>query len=189
MGNSPQDSRDYEARNRTLEIRAVIWASRLGWRTVSALANRKYIDVRDMGSYKVGRIADSEKIVICTTGDGDAIFGNIDSALWTCAHYGIGVLYVILNNACWAAEWHPIEDSSQHWARDSGDFEFLDLEKPRIDFCSIAKGFGVFSRRIETVEEFERELPNAIRLVRKGRTSAFGSSAEKFTGPAPSKVE
>ncbi len=153
-----------------------------------SLANRKYIDVQDMGSYKVGRIADSEKIVICTTGDGDAIFGNIDSALWTCAHYGIGVLYVILNNSCWAAEWHPIEDSSQHWARDSGDFEFLDLDKPNIDFCSIAKGFGVFSRRIETVEEFERELPNAIRLVRKGNPVLLDLQLEKFTGPAPSKV-
>ena len=153
-----------------------------------ALANRKYIDVRDMGSYKVGRIAESEKIVICTTGDGDAIFGNIDSALWTCAHYGIGVLYVILNNACWAAEWHPIEDSSQHWARDSGDFEFLDLENPRIDFCSIAKGFGVFSRRIESVEEFERELPNAIGLVSKGKPALLDLQLEKFTGPAPSKV-
>jgi len=153
-----------------------------------ALAHRKYIDVQDKGSYKVGRIADSEKIVICTTGDGDAIFGNIDSALWTCAHYGIGVLYVILNNACWAAEWRPIETSSQHWARDSGDFEFLDVDKPRIDFCSIASGFGVFSRKINNLEEFDRELSNAVGLVRKGRPVLLDLQLEKFTGPAPSSV-
>lgn len=152
-----------------------------------ALAHRKYI-VEDMGSYKTGRIEASEKTVICTTGDGDAIFGNIDSALWTCSHYGIGVLYIILNNACWAAEWHPIRDSSQHWARDTGDYEFLDLDKPRIDFASIARGFNVHSMRIENVEEFERELSNAIKLVRQGRPALLDLQLTKFTGTQASKV-
>jgi acetolactate synthase I/II/III large subunit len=153
-----------------------------------ALADRKYVDVQDMGSYKTGRINDSKKVVICTTGDGDAIFGNLDSALWTCAHYGIGVLYVILNNACWAAEWQPIETSSQHWARDAGDFEFLDLDKPKIDFCPIAKGFGVFAERIENVEEFEMKLPKAIELVKKRKPALLDVQQEKFTGAAPSSV-
>jgi acetolactate synthase I/II/III large subunit len=155
-----------------------------------ALAFRKYTDVTDRGSYKVGRISgESGKTVICTTGDGDAIFGNIDSALWTCAHYGIGVLYVILNNACWAAEWHPIATSSHHWARDAGDFEFLDLDKPRIDFSSIARGFGVYSKRVESVEAFERELPAAIELVRRGKPALLDLQQEKFTGTAASTVE
>ena len=95
-----------------------------------ALADRKYVGVKDMGSCKIGKISDSNRLVVCTTGDGDAVFGNIDSALWTCAHYGIGVLYVILNNACWAAEWYPIENSSQHWARDARNYEFLDSGEP-----------------------------------------------------------
>jgi len=95
---------------------------------------------------------------------------------------------VILNNACWAAEWRPIETSSQHWARDSGDFEFLDVDKPRIDFCSIANGFGVFSRKINGVEELDRELTNAVGLVRKGKPVLLDLQLEKFTGPAPSTV-
>jgi len=153
-----------------------------------ALANRNYVDVRDMGTYKIGRISDSDRIVVCTTGDGDAMFGNIDSALWTCAHYGIGVLYVILNNACWAAEWQPIESSSQHWARDAGNFEFLDLENPRIDYQSVARGFGVYAKRVETVEEFDTELPKVVAFVRKGKPALLDLQLEKFTGPAPSTV-
>ncbi len=153
-----------------------------------ALADRKYVDVVDRGSYKTGKISGSSKTVICTTGDGDAIFGNIDSALWTCAHYGIGVLYVIINNACWAAEWYPIETSSQHWARDSGDFEFLDLDKPKIDFESVARGFGIYSKRVEDVAEFERELPKALELVRKGKPALLDLQQEKYTGAAPSSV-
>lgn len=154
-----------------------------------ALADKKYTNVRDMGSYKIGSISGgSDRIVLCTTGDGDAIFGNIDSALWTCAHYGIGVLYVILNNACWAAEWLPIANSTKHWARDSGDFEFLDLENPKIDFSSIARGFGVFAKRIETVEEFDSELPKAVQIVKKGKPALLDLQLEKYTGIAPSVV-
>ena len=154
-----------------------------------ALAHRKFVDVVDKGSYKTGRISESPKTVICTTGEGDAIFGNIDSALWTCAHYGIGVLYVILNNACWAAEWYPIETSSQHWARDSGDFEFLDLDKPRIDFEAVARGFGVYSKRIEDAAEFDLELPKALELVRRGKPALLDLQQEKYTGTAPSSVD
>lgn len=153
-----------------------------------ALAHRRYVDVVDRGSYKVGRISESEKTVICTTGDGDAIFGNIDSALWTCAHYGIGVLYVILNNACWAAEWGPIETSSQHWAKDACDFEFLDLDRPKIDFASIARGFDVHSKKVENVEQFEREISAALEIVRKGRPALLDLQLEKYTGPNSSTV-
>jgi acetolactate synthase I/II/III large subunit len=154
-----------------------------------ALAQRNYTDVKDMGSYKIGRIGgNSDKIVLCTTGDGDAIFGNIDSALWTCSHYGIGVLYIILNNACWAAEWLPIADSTEHWAKRAGDFEFLDLENPKIDFASIARGFSAYSKHIETVEEFEDELPRAVDLVKKGKPALLDLQLEKFTGRATSVV-
>lgn len=148
-----------------------------------ALAQRNYTDVRDMGSYKIGRISgNADKIVVCTTGDGDAIFGNIDSALWTCAHYGIGVLYVILNNACWAAEWRPIAESTEHWAKTAGDYEFLDLENPRIDFSSVAKGFGVYSKKVETVEQFDLELPKAVEVVRKNdKPALIDVQLEKFT--------
>lgn len=154
-----------------------------------ALAQRKYSEVVDMGSYKTGKITGtSDTIVICTTGDGDAIFGNIDSALWTCAHYGIGVLYVILNNACWAAEWHPIADSSQHWAKKAGDFEFLDLENPRIDFRSIAAGFGVYAERIESLKELDVALPKAVQVVKTNRPALLDIQLEKFTGPVSSVV-
>jgi len=154
-----------------------------------ALADKKYADVQDMGSYKIGSIVGgSKKVVLCTTGDGDAIFGNIDSALWTCAHYGIGVLYVILNNACWAAEWLPIANSSQHWAKNSGDYEFLDLENPKIDFTSIAGGFGVCAKRIENVEQFDYELPNAVEVVKKGKPALLDLQLEKFTGTTSSVV-
>ncbi|HZW84580.1 MAG TPA: thiamine pyrophosphate-binding protein, partial [Nitrososphaerales archaeon] len=114
-----------------------------------ALADRHYVDVELKGSYAVGRMSEPKNPAVCTLGDGDAICGNIDSALWTCQHYGIGILYLVLNNACWAAEWGSLARSTQHWTANSHDYECLDIDSPRIDFASIAKGFSVHAQTVE----------------------------------------
>jgi thiamine pyrophosphate-dependent acetolactate synthase large subunit-like protein len=153
-----------------------------------SLAYRKYENVRDQGKYKIGEITKSSRLVLCTIGDGDAIFGNIDSALWTCSHYGIGVLYVIMNNCCWGVEWPPIIESSQQWAFKARDFEFLDIDKPRIDFQKIATAFDVISYRIETIKDLDKAMPEAIRIVRNGKPVLIDLIMEKYTGAKPSTV-
>ncbi|MBI3024007.1 MAG: hypothetical protein HYY68_09850 [Thaumarchaeota archaeon] len=146
-----------------------------------ALANKRYGSIRSYRRYKTGRIAGPEYPVLCTVGDGDAIFGNISSALWTCSHYGIGVVFAILNNACWAAEWTPIEESSQHWARDSRDFEFLDIDQPRIDFCQLARAFAVETMLVKTPQDFDSALGRALKLANEGRPVLLDLKMEKFT--------
>ncbi len=156
-----------------------------------ALAKRKYINVEDHGTYEVGTISDQEKapnITICTTGDGDAVFGNLPSALWTCCHYGLGVLYVILNNACWAIEWPPIEKATEHWAKTAGDYEFLDLENPRIDYTHMAAAFSVPSKRVETPQQFEEALIAGIALASENKPMVIDVILEKYTGQKPSVV-
>jgi thiamine pyrophosphate-dependent acetolactate synthase large subunit-like protein len=156
-----------------------------------SLAARQYVEVKDMGKYKVGRISNedrAEKIVLCTTGDGDAIFGNLPSALWTCSHYGLGVIYMILNNACWGIEWPPFEKATEHWAKNAKDYEFLDLENPRIDFTGIASSCGVQSRRVETLEQLESALEDGISIAAKNKPILIDVILEKFTGKEPSTV-
>jgi acetolactate synthase-1/2/3 large subunit len=154
-----------------------------------AMASRRYADIRNMGSYKTGRITPTERVVVCTTGDGDAIFGNIDSALWTCSHYGIGVVYIILNNACWGVEWPPIERSPMHWAAKANDFEFIDLDRPRIDFAKIARAFKVSAETLDTPDGFDSALVRAVRLARKGRPVLLDLRQEKYSGPSASVVQ
>jgi thiamine pyrophosphate-dependent acetolactate synthase large subunit-like protein len=154
-----------------------------------ALAYSNYVNIEDKGSYKIGQLTKASKTVICTLGDGDAIFGNIDSALWTCSHYGIGVLYLILNNACWGIEWPPFEHTSQQWARKARDFEFLDLDNPRVDFSKIADGFGVPNARVVSgPHELEDVLVRALRLVANGKPYLIDIQMPKYTGPEPSIV-
>jgi thiamine pyrophosphate-dependent acetolactate synthase large subunit-like protein len=156
-----------------------------------ALSNRHYVDVKGQDDkLMVGRIshADIPKPVICTTGDGDAIFGNIPSALWTCSHYGIGVAYLILNNACWGIEWPPIENSTKHWAKNADDFEFLDLDKPRISFENIARGFNVETNTVKTPEEFEQSILRALQNASNDTPMLIDIIMEKFTGEKESRV-
>ena len=153
-----------------------------------ALAYANYMNIENKGSYKIGQLTKSSKTVICTIGDGDAIFGNIDSALWTCSHYGLGVLYLILNNACWGIEWPPFEHTSKQWAKIAGDFEFLDLDNPRVDFSKIADAFGIPNARVNTAHEFEDALVRALSLVAQGKPCLIDIQMPKRTGPEPSVV-
>ncbi len=156
-----------------------------------ALASRKYVNVTNCGNYKIGTLSNpdnAKNVVICTTGDGDAIFGNLPSALWTCKHYGLGVLYVILNNSCWGIEWPPIEKATEHWAKKAKDYEFLDLENPKIDFTHIAASFSVPAKKVETPQQFEEALEEGIKLASINKPMLIDVTLEKYTGKEQSVV-
>ncbi|MEM3857762.1 MAG: thiamine pyrophosphate-dependent enzyme, partial [Thermoprotei archaeon] len=152
------------------------------------LAHRRYGDVVDKGGYSVGKISETKRVVVCTMGDGEAMFGNIGSALWSCAHYGIGVVYLILNNACWGIEWPVIERAAKQWAKKASDYEFVDIDNPRIDFEVLARSLGVYSAKADTPRELERGLRKCIALAQKGKPSLLEARMEKYTGPRPSSV-
>jgi thiamine pyrophosphate-dependent acetolactate synthase large subunit-like protein len=153
-----------------------------------ALAYRRYLEVKDMHTYRVGSISPSSHIVVCTTGDGDAIFGNLPSALWTCSHYGIGVLYIIMNNACWGVEWPAICRTSQHFAKNANDFEFVDLDNPRMDFQKLAEAFKVQSVRVQNIRDLTTSLPDLLKRVKNGTPALVDVQLEKFTGETTSVV-
>ena len=153
-----------------------------------ALADKAYVGVEEYGGYALGRITGGGRVAVCTLGDGEAMFGNIGSALWTVSHYSIPVVYVVLNNACWAVEWPPIERSSQHWAKQAGDYEFLDLDAPRIGFAKLAEAFNVHSTTATTTEEFEKVFQEALRVAQNGRPALVDVHLPKATGPTPSVV-
>lgn len=155
----------------------------------AAMADRNYVEVQEKDRFlKIGRITDSSRVVICTVGDGDAVFGNIDSALWTCSHYGIGVLYIVANNACWGVEWPYFGRTIEKWAENTRDFEFVDLDRPRIQFAKIAQGFNVQSEEVQSLDQFESSLINSIKTVQMGKPALIDVHLEKHTGRIPSSV-
>ncbi len=120
------------------------------------------------------------KPVVCITGDGDAIFGNITSALWSVKHYGLGVIYIILNNGSWAIEWPYFENTTEKYIKNSKDTQFIDLDNPRIDFATMAKGFSIDSYSVKDISELRDAFRKAIDSAVKGNPSLIDIVLPKF---------
>ncbi len=120
------------------------------------------------------------KPVVCITGDGDAIFGNVTSALWSVKHYGLGVIYIILNNGSWAIEWPYFENTTEKYIKNSKDTEFIDIDNPRIDFATIARGFSIESYTVNDVPELRSAFQKAVSSAVIGNPSLIDIILPKF---------
>ncbi|KPV46306.1 MULTISPECIES: thiamine pyrophosphate-binding protein [Acidiplasma] len=120
------------------------------------------------------------KPVICITGDGDAIFGNFTSALWSVKHYNLGVVYIILNNGSWAVEWPYFENTIERIVAEKHDHQFIDLDSPRISYSKMAEAFSISSYDVRTLEEFDSALKNAINGARRGEPAVIDIIMDKF---------
>jgi benzoylformate decarboxylase len=97
------------------------------------------------------RMALSDRPVVGVIGDGSALYGI--QGLWSAAHYGVGVLFVILSNGGYAimdrlaerrglpAPWPSFEE---------------------VDISALAQGLGCPARRITTHDELLAALDEAI---------------------------
>jgi acetolactate synthase-1/2/3 large subunit len=131
-------------------------------------------------AYGVALARPSEK-VIATTGDGEFIFGNPPAVLWTCSHYHIPVLYIIFNNACWGIEWKFIEETTLGLAAKHRDYEFVDVDEPRINFGRIAEAFGVHAETIDHPDETTEKLRRGMEMVSRGEPALIDVHLPKHT--------
>jgi benzoylformate decarboxylase len=92
-----------------------------------------------------------ERPVVAVVGDGSSIYGI--QALWTAAHYRVGVLFVILSNGGYAIMDRLAE-------RQGGDAPWPGFEE--VDVAAVARGFGCPARKITTHDELVAELDEAV---------------------------
>ena len=97
------------------------------------------------------RMALPERPVVAVVGDGSSIYGI--QALWSAAHYRVGVLFVILSNGGYAIMDRLAE-------RQGGDAPWPGFEE--VDVAAIARGFGCPTRRVTTHDDLVRELDEAV---------------------------
>ncbi|MHB0775214.1 benzoylformate decarboxylase [Halomonas sp. WWR20] len=98
------------------------------------------------------QLAQPERRVIGVIGDGSANYAI--TALWSAAQYRIPVVFVILKNGTYGAlRWF----SRMLEAEDAPG-----LDVPGLDFCAIAKGYGVESVMTDSREAFERAFAAAL---------------------------
>ena len=104
-------------------------------------------------------LACPERKVICTAGDGSGIY--ILQALWTQAPKNFSVVNIIFNNGNYAILKGELTNVGvQNPGRKALDM--LELSRPNIDWCSLAKGMGVPAMRATDTNEFNKHLASAV---------------------------
>ena len=107
-------------------------------------------------------VACPDRRVVCFEGDGSAMY-TIQS-LWTQARERLAVTNVILANGGYEILKLELDnvragDASGNGPRSgSVALDMMELDRPSLDFVSLARGMGVEAVRVTTVAEFERAL-------------------------------
>ncbi|MCA8885361.1 MAG: acetolactate synthase large subunit [Hyphomonadaceae bacterium] len=85
--------------------------------------------------------------VVALEADGSALYTI--QALWTQARENLAVTNIVLNNGAYAILRLEMMRAGVNQLSEAADALF-DLKRPSIDFCDIARGFGVPGERVET---------------------------------------
>lgn len=110
-----------------------------------------------IGAQAAGR---RDRRIVTLQADGSAAYTV--QALWTQAREKLPVTTLLLNNRSYAilvGEYAKVGANPGQTAND-----MMSLERPAIDWCQIARGFGVTSAAVATLEELDAELIKALDL-------------------------
>ena len=90
------------------------------------------------------RMALPDRPVVAIVGDGSSLYAI--QALWSAAHYGVGVVFVILANGGYTVmdRLAELQGGASVWPR-----------FPEIDLSGLARSFGCPARRVSTYDELE----------------------------------
>jgi len=108
------------------------------------------------------KLACPERPVLAVVGDGSALYTI--QALWTAAHYGLPVTWVIANNASYRIlKLNMLEYLGEGAAGRA--FVAMDLTDPEVDFVALARAFGVKGVRLEDPQD----IGPAVREAQQAR--------------------
>jgi thiamine pyrophosphate-dependent acetolactate synthase large subunit-like protein len=117
------------------------------------------------------RLAPPDRRVVALIGYRGGMY--TDQAVWTAAHYELGVVAVVINNGSYRIlkqRTHALKCISAQTGRYVG----MELEGPRIDFVGLAQALGVPAERVNKTAEIGPALPDA--LARGDRVSSMSRS-------------
>jgi benzoylformate decarboxylase len=106
------------------------------------------------------KLAQPGRPVIALVGDGSAMYTN--QALWTAAHEGLGVVYVIFNNVSYRILKQRTLALKGYSAEDDR-YVGMDLVRPQIDFVGLARSLGVPGEQVEKAADVPAALDRGLR--------------------------
>ena len=105
-------------------------------------------------------IACPDRKVVCLQADGSAMYTV--QALWTQAREGLDVTTVILDNRSYAILKGELSNVGATSAGRTAH-AMMELDRPALDWVSLARGMGVEADRATTMEEFNHQFETGLR--------------------------
>ncbi|QNA86534.1 thiamine pyrophosphate-requiring protein [Sphingomonas sp. So64.6b] len=119
------------------------------------------------------QLADRERLVLATLGDGSYMFANPVACHQIAEAHGLPILTVVFNNGIWGAvRGSTLGLYPQGHAARANVMPLTSLE-PLPDFCKIAEASRGWAARVETAEQLDRALAEAVRVIREERRQAL----------------
>ena len=99
--------------------------------------------------------------VLALTGDGSAMYSI--QALWSAAHHGLPVIFVVLSNREYRVLKHNIDLYRHRFnAPSNRPYPHMDLTNPKLSFAELAEGMGVQGDQVSTPEALAETLRRAL---------------------------
>jgi acetolactate synthase I/II/III large subunit len=126
-----------------------------------------------MGAALGAKLASPDKTVICAVGDGAYMFGNPTAAHYVSEAMRLPVLFIIANNARWAAVHRStLSTYPKGFASESQKPPFATLE-PSPRFEHVIRASGGHSERVTEPKELMLALERAMKVVREEKRQAL----------------
>jgi acetolactate synthase-1/2/3 large subunit len=126
-----------------------------------------------LGAALGAKLADPDKTVICTVGDGAYIFGAPTAAHFVSRASDLPVLFVVFNNRAWNAVKRSVRSHApQGWSARTGLMPLSDLD-PSPDYELICQASGGHGERVDDPAALPGALQRALRAVRQERRQAL----------------
>jgi benzoylformate decarboxylase len=106
-------------------------------------------------------VAQRERPVLCVSGDGSAMYSI--QALWTAAHHGLPIVFVILANREYRVLKHNIDAYRARFdAPSEKPYMHMDLTGPALGFVEMARGMGLDAVRVENPDDIRAAVAAAF---------------------------
>ena len=125
-----------------------------------------------MGAALGAKLAAPDKTVICAVGDGAYMFGNPTAVHYTSEAMRLPVLFVIANNARWAAVHRStLATYPKGFASSVKEPPFATLE-PSPRFEHVVQASGGYGARVSEPKQLMPELEKALKIVKQEKRQA-----------------
>ena len=129
------------------------------------------------------KLADSDRLVIATMGDGSYMFANPTTCHFVAEAHGIAVITLVLNNEEWGAVRHSVEGLyPQGLARASNEVPLTSL-RPSPDFTLTAEASRAYVETVSDGSELPAALNRAIDVATNEKRQVLLNIAVARTSP------